>query len=366
MLLGESLSTSNFSSAGFSQGIGYFDGTQTNIGFDEGIILSTGGLDLVTEGMGEGSGLSGDADLELALNQINLNWDVNNVTVLEFDFVAISDYMAFSYIFGSTEYTSYTCTQYNDIFGFFLSGPGINGIYSNNAVNIALVPDPDNPGQFTNTPVAVNTLNSGTPSEGADASVCDDIDGNWTDYNVFWVDNEFDAGLQNWEGVNPPFEPQFTVEGLTGFTVPLTAQYNGLIYGETYHIKLAIADASDFSLNSVVFLEGTSFVNTYMGCMEEMACNYNPNALEDDGSCDYCCYCEGPDTVYITETVIEYQDVIITEYLDCETGAPCESGIAEIIEKSKTDGRIYNIHGQEINKREGIYIEEGEIKYRLK
>ena len=46
---------------------------------------------------------------------------------------------------------------------------------------------------------------------------------------------------------------------MTGFTVPLQATYNGLICGETYHIKLAIADASDTALNSVVFLEANSF-----------------------------------------------------------------------------------------------------------
>ena len=64
------------------QGIGYFDGSNSNIGFDEGVILSSGGIDMVTGGFGGGSGISGEPDLELALNQINLFWDVNNVTVL--------------------------------------------------------------------------------------------------------------------------------------------------------------------------------------------------------------------------------------------------------------------------------------------
>ena len=133
VLLGADLTTSNFLSQGFAQGIGYFDGTNANIGFEEGVILSTGGLDFVTGGFGGGSGISGEADLELALNQINLFWDVNNVTVLEFDFVAESESVTFNYVFGSSEYTGYTCSVFNDIFGFFLSGPGINGIYSNNA-----------------------------------------------------------------------------------------------------------------------------------------------------------------------------------------------------------------------------------------
>ena len=258
VLLGADLVTSNYSSVGFAQGIGYFDGTNSNIGFDEGVILSSGGIDMVTGGFGGGSGLSGEPDLELALNQINLFWPVNNVTVLEFDFVAESETVSFNYVFGSSEYAGYTCTQFNDIFGFFLSGPGINGIYSDNAVNLALVPDPDNPGQFTDTPVAVNTLNSGSPTGGGTVATCDDIDPNWESYNVFWYDNEY---FGTWEGVNEPPAPEGTVSGISGFTVPLQATYDGLTCGETYHIKLAIADASDFALNSVVFIEANSFIS---------------------------------------------------------------------------------------------------------
>ena len=83
------------------------------------------------------------------------------------------------------------------------------------------------------------------------------------------------------------------------------------------------------------------------------------------------------DTVYITDTVIqteyitdtivetEYVEVIMTEFIDCDTGLPCTSGMAEIIEKSKTNGKIYNLLGQEIIRREGIYIEAGEITYRF-
>ena len=261
VFLGGDIVTGNFSSVGFGAGIGYFDGTDANIGFEEGVILSSGGVNFVTGGFGAGSGVSGDADLELALNEINLTWGVNNVTILEFDFVAESESVAFNYVFASQEYSEFTCTQYNDIFGFFLSGPGIVGPYSNNGVNIALIPDPDNPGDYTNTPIAVNTVNSGFPTGGGDAITCSDIDPDWESYNVYWIDNDYNIPLQDWEGVNQPEEPQLTVESVTGFTTPLVATYNGLVCGETYHIKLAIADAFDSQLNSVVFLEANSFTS---------------------------------------------------------------------------------------------------------
>jgi hypothetical protein len=72
--------------------------------------------------------------------------------------------------------------------------------------------------------------------------------------------------------------------------------------------------------------------------------------------------------VYDTIVEIEYVEFIeyITEYIDCETGLPCNSNIDELINKSKQNGVIYNINGQAIKEREGLYIEDGKIKYKLK
>ena len=61
------------------------------------------------------------------------------------DFEAGGDSISFNYVFGSDEYLTYVNTQYNDIFAFFLSGPGITGPYAapagfpDGAINIAQV-----------------------------------------------------------------------------------------------------------------------------------------------------------------------------------------------------------------------------------
>ena len=257
LLLGDDLETTNWSWQNGATNIGYFDGFASNVGFDEGVIMCTGGINFVTNGMGAGPGMSGDPDLEQALSELGMSgFSVNNVTILEFDFVANSESMAFNYVFGSMEYTSYTCSSFNDVFGFFLSGPGITGPYTNNGVNIALVPDPANPGSYTDTPVAVNTVNNGEMTNDPD---CNDLDPDFESYNIYWIDNDYSGA--GWQGVNEPPDPEFTVDGLTGFTTPLTAEYNGLTCGETYHIKLAIADCADGILNSAVFLEANSFVS---------------------------------------------------------------------------------------------------------
>ena len=84
------------------------------------------------------------------------------------------------------------------------------------------------------------------------------------------------------------------------------------------------------------------------------------------------------DTLFID--VIEYVDIIVTdtiietEYVEFfvtdtivqyEAGMPCDSGMMEALDKSKTNNVIYNIMGQPIIRPEGIYIQHGEVKYRL-
>ena len=102
-----------------------------------------------------------------------------------------------------------------------------------------------------------------------------------------------------------------------------------------------------------------------------------------------------PEYIYITDTVFVYEDVLdtlyvdvieyvdvivydtiveteyvefieyITEYIDCDTGLPCSSNIEELIDKSKRNSVIYNINGQAIKEREGLYIEDGKIKIKI-
>ena len=69
---------------------------------------------------------------------------------------------------------------------------------------------------------------------------------------------------------------------------------------------------------------------------------------------------------FTTDTIIEYIDVIMTEYIDCDTGLPCSSNIPEIIEQSKKNNILYNLLGQAIKEPNGIYIEDGKVKYKLK
>ncbi len=269
---------SNATLSGFECSAGYFQSTSPDneIGIPSGLVMATDGLD-----GGFGGGAGADTDLSSQLTMVgSSSTNLNNLIILEFDFEPNSDQIAFEYVFASNEYPGYTCSQYNDIFGFFLSGPGISGPFENNAVNIALVPDPNSPGNYTNTPVTINTINSGTPSAGNPAP-CSDIDPNWEDYSVFFSEN---AGVST---VNYP-----------GFTVPLIATYD-VIPCETYHIKLAIADVSDGALNSAVYLAENSFSS--IGNYVETGSDYSPWIGNDTTLVEGCF--DGEITFGLTEAI---------------------------------------------------------------
>lgn len=167
---------------------------------------------------------------------------VTNGVVLEFDFIPSGDTLSFKYLFASSEYTSYTCSNFNDVFGFLISGPGISGGqgFINDAVNLAVVPG------SANIPVAINTVNSGSSGFNSPAN-CAAADPNWQANAVYFT-----------LSYNPIFNATNGVANFNGATVVLTAN-SDLQCGVTYHIKLVLANAVDTALDSGVFLEANSF-----------------------------------------------------------------------------------------------------------
>lgn len=240
ILVGQGVTVSNVMFNGvpansMNEQVGAFNGLNSNIGLSNGIVLATGRVELVG-GANNYPNLTLSPTAPRNTPDPDLGYFVNSqrcVAVLEFDFIPIGDSLRFRFVFGSEEYPEFVCSQYNDVFGFFLSGPGINGAYTNDAINLALVPG-------SNAPVAINTINPGVPGFG-NASTCASSDPNWQANSIYYVDN-----------TGGP-----TVE-LDGFTLPLQARA-AVQCGQTYHIKIAIAHAGDGTLDSAVLIEGGSF-----------------------------------------------------------------------------------------------------------
>lgn len=240
VLLGGGVTASNITYTGVAMSRASFTTGTTNLGIDAGVILCTGdassipGASSTTVAGSNGGGP--DPDLALLSGQ-----GTNSAAILEFDFIPTGDSLRFRFVFASEEYPEWVCSVYNDAFGFFLSGPGLNGPFTNNAVNIAVVPG-------TTIPITINTINSGTPGGAYTGDGCASSDPNWQNNSVYYVNNA--AG---------------NTIAFDGFTTVLTALAQ-VQCGETYHIKLAIGNGSPFgddtSYQSGVFLEAGSFASS--------------------------------------------------------------------------------------------------------
>ncbi|HMT30219.1 MAG TPA: choice-of-anchor L domain-containing protein, partial [Bacteroidia bacterium] len=159
-LLGAGVTATNITYTGAAISRSSFNCTGgCNLGVPNGVFLSSGEAIAPT---GPASyhhstdvGSAGDAQLD-AIVTPRLTEDAS---VLEFDFTVASDSVKFEYVFGSEEYNDYANTNFNDVFAFFISGPGITG-----SQNIALIPG-------TTTPVSINTVNNGN-SAGVSTGPC--------------------------------------------------------------------------------------------------------------------------------------------------------------------------------------------------
>ncbi|MFY7741535.1 MAG: choice-of-anchor L domain-containing protein, partial [Flavobacterium sp.] len=237
-LLGNGVTVSNITFNGSaanasvaSDQVGFFSTgiNPTNLGIDSGIILTTGRGN-VAVGPNNANNASnppatpviGDADLALLATG-----GINNKAVLEFDFIPTGNQLNFNFVFASEEYPEFVNSAFNDVFGFFLSGPGIAGPYSGGATNIALVPS-------TTTAITINNLNGGF------AAGCPLVLPGGAN-SAFYVNNCGGASIQ-----------------YDGFTTVLTASAE-VQCGEVYHIKLAVANVGDNGWDSAVFLQANSF-----------------------------------------------------------------------------------------------------------
>ncbi|WP_310557078.1 choice-of-anchor L domain-containing protein [Flavobacterium sp.] len=234
---------SNFSvtggSFGVQQSFGIFSGTGTAFPFLSGIVLSTGKAvsatgpndSLLSEGA---TSWSGDSDLEQALG---ISSSIN-ATVLEFDFVPLTNKISFDYIFSSEQYlTSPSSNQCNftDGFAFLLREATSSGAYQ----NLALVPG-------TTIPVKVNTVRgSGAICPAANEAY-------------------FDA-----------FNTSNHPTNFNGQTIPMKASAD-VVPGTLYHIKLVIADQGNNLYDSAIFLKSGSFKSITDLGQDRLTTNNNP------------------------------------------------------------------------------------------
>ena len=218
-IIGNDTPFSNVSYTGAQIASGSFSGGTGILGFEDGVLLTSGSVQNVAgpnvaDNITTDNSLPGDADLDMITGG-----GTQDASVLEFDFVPTANTVTFQYVFASDEYNEFANTPFNDVFAFFLNGS-----------NVALLPG-------TTTPVAINTVNGGNPF-GFNAQ-----------NPQFYRNNDLDDGGGS---INTE------MDGLT-VVLTVTATVNPNVNN---HIKLAIADVSDGSYDSAVFIRSNSFIIT--------------------------------------------------------------------------------------------------------
>lgn len=226
LMFGGCVEVSNVQIHGPANAFGTFTDDVEATGIDEGLILTTGkstyaeGPDNMND-RSHNQNTGGLADLTQMCG-----YQTHDACWIEFDFVALADTLfASEFVFGSEEYPEYVNSSFNDVFGFFISGPGIYGPYENGAENIALLPG-------TQTSISINNVNNGYAPYEPSVGPCENCD--------FYVDNSNGQYVQ-----------------YDGYTSKISLEYP-VISGETYHFRIAIADAGDHVYDSGVFIRNQS------------------------------------------------------------------------------------------------------------
>lgn len=233
--------TTGQSYASFSSGTSGFP-------FSGGIVLSTSPsknaegpfIEANSKGFSDAQ-WQGDADLNKALN----NNQSTQATVLEFDFVAVTNSISFNYIFASNEYQTYYPCYFSDGFAFLIKEADTADDYT----NLAVLPNTTTPVASTTVHTEINSVTiSGQTFDGCDA-----------------INEKFFNGYNT---ANSPIN-------YAGQTVVMNA-YTTVVANKKYHLKLVIADDPTRQYNSAVFIEAGSFVSTINFGEDRTIANNNP------------------------------------------------------------------------------------------
>ena len=220
---------SNFSATGDPSTIGqnsygYFTNAGGSFPFAEGVVLSTQNAKKAIGPYNGDKGYDnydwpGDSDL----NQI-LGVNSITATILEFDFIPLTNFLSFDYIFASTEYADTGSCRFTDGFAFLIKENTAGSVYD----NLAVIPGTQTPVSSTN--IHPTILPSGI-------------------YNGCPAVNE-----NYFNGFNTASSPI----NFAGQTVIMNAQ-TPVIAGKSYHIKLVIANDFNEYYDSAVFFKAGSF-----------------------------------------------------------------------------------------------------------
>ncbi len=215
----------------------FTNGLTTVLGFNSGLVMSTGSAAAAAGPSGQNASTSygiSYTDPELTVISPGATRDACIITI---NIVPQCNTLALRFVFGSEEYPEFVGGNFNDVFGFFVSGPTPGGgSYTN--MNVAQLPN--------GTPVSINNVNDTSNPE-------------------FYVNNSNNGYIK--------------YDGLTTVLLPVI----DVIPCEVYTFKLAIADAGDFIYDSAIFIDFISCSNSVAATnpvITPATCNDSSGSIE--------------------------------------------------------------------------------------
>lgn len=286
---GAGVTVSNVTYTGANGSLSFFEGSQSNLNMNAGLLITSGRAEKAIgpnniENAGVSMGLDGTSWLDVLIP----GYKTFDASVITMDVVPTTDTLCFRYVFGSEEYKEYVNSQYNDVFAFFIEGPGFaegDSIWV--APDTAVIYNPSDSSCY----VCVDTLIvneywicDSLQIPGSDTCIwfydtltqycywlagpdCSPFDTIY--YPGYWYYSPGGTNIAQIPNTNLPVtintlnQNQFSQyfydndQGLTiqydGFTTPLWAKAV-VTPGETYKIRIAVADAGDQIYDSGVFI----------------------------------------------------------------------------------------------------------------
>jgi len=191
------------------------------------------------------NGTTSDADM-VAIEAGTVNGEY---AAIEFDVVPQSTILAIPFQFGSDEFPEYVCSNFGDLVGIFVSGPGITGPFSGalNAENYAKTAAGDLS--------SINWVNTGIVGQNGNIVNC----GSLTNA-AFYSDNS-SGNPTGGSAAVALTNANLEVDGFTNTLFqPIT-----VVAGQTYHVKIAVADSADRTYDSTAFIHPLFSTGSFSG-----------------------------------------------------------------------------------------------------
>jgi len=276
---------SNVSYTGTQPSLAFFEGSQSNIGMNAGLLITSGKAEnAVGPNNAENISFNNNVGGNPWLSALVGGTPTFDASVIEMDIVPTTDTLCFKYVFGSEEYLEYVNSQFNDVFAFLVEGPGFGTGDSIWVAADTVVVQNDSCLICTDTFMQVDYIvciydtlqqidSCWTVTYDSIYTICEPIPNcsglDTIIYPGYWYVSPGGLNIALVPNTNLPV----TINNLNhlqfsnyfidnsggasvqydGFTTPLWAKLI-VTPGETYHIRIAISDVGDAIFDSGVFL----------------------------------------------------------------------------------------------------------------